>query len=141
MMKFQISSLKGVNGIEFGMSRNEVRRHFDSQPRSFMRSPQDSSPCDYFESQGVFFYYDGVGHLEAVEFASPAQPSVENLKLLGMGLDEATAALSGFDSEVEKEPDGAVAYQLGVSIYAPLAKENPAAPVESVLAFRPGYYN
>ncbi|MGN6820464.1 MAG: hypothetical protein ACTHJR_17535 [Sphingomonas sp.] len=140
-MEFQISPLKGVDDIEFGAAPADVRRHFDSQPKSFKRTPQDAFPCDYFESQGVFFYYDGDGRLEAVEFASPARPSVEKLNLLGLGLDEATAALSGLDSEVEKEADGAIAYQLGVSIYAPLAKENPAAPVESVLAFRPGYYN
>src|SRR5690349_16394516 len=102
MMEFHISPLKGVDGIEFGMMPNDVRRHFNSEPRSFKRTPQDSFPCDYFESEGVFFYYDGEGQLEAVEFASPAQPSVENLKLLGLGLNEATAALSGFDSEVEK---------------------------------------
>jgi len=140
-MEFQISPLKGIDSIEFGMAPADVRRHFDDEPKSFKRTPQDSFPCDYFESQGVFFYYDGEGRLEAVEFASPAQPSVEKLNLLGLGLDEATAALSGLDSEVEKEVDGAIAYQLGVSIYAPLAKENPSAPVESVLAFRPGYYN
>jgi hypothetical protein len=141
MMEFQISPLKGVDSIEFGMAPSDVRRHFDSEPKSFKRTPQDAFPCDYFESEGVFFYYDREGHLEAVEFASPAQPSVENLRLLGLGLDQATTVLSRFDSEVEKEADGAIAYQLGVSVYAPLAKDNPAASVESVLAFRPGYYN
>lgn len=141
MMKFRILPLKGVDGIEFGMTPDDVRSRFDSEPKTFKRTPQDSFPCDYFESESVFFYYDSDARLEAVEFALPAQPSIENMKLLGIGLNEATAALSGLDSQVEKEIDGAIAYQLGVSIYAPLAKDNAAAPVESVLAFRPGYYN
>jgi len=140
-MEFQISPLKGVDGIDFGMAPSDVRRHFNSEPKSFKRTPEDSFPCDYFEAQGVFFYYDSDGRLEAVEFAFPAQPSVKDHKLLGLGLDEVTTALCGFDSEVKKEADGAIAYQLGVSIYAPLAKEDPRAPVESVLAFRQGYYN
>jgi len=140
-MKFRIIPLKGVDGIEFGMSPSDVRRHFGSEPKSFKRTPQDAFPCDYFELEGVFFYYDSEGRLEAVEFSSPSQPAIENLELLGLGLDAATKALSSLDSDLEKETDGAIAYQLGVSIYAPLAKSNTAAPVESVLAFRSGYYN
>jgi hypothetical protein len=141
MTEFRIWPLKGVDSIEFGMARDDVRSRFGSEPKSFKRSSRDTFPCDYFASDGVFFYYDDDGHLEAVEFALPAQPSVENLKLLGLGLDVAMAALSGLDSEVKKESDGAIAYQLGVSIWAPLAKDDVAAPVETVLAFRPGYYN
>lgn len=141
MMEFRISPLKGVDSIAFGATPDDVRSRFTSEPKTFKRTPQDSFPCDYFESEGVFFYYDGDARLEAVEFALPAQPLIENLNLLGLGLDNATAVLSRLDSEVEKEADGAIAYQLGVSIYAPLAKDNIGAPVESVLAFRPGYYN
>ena len=140
MTEFRISPLKGVEKIEFGMLLDDIRRHFSSEPRTFKRTPQDSFPCDYFESEGVFFYYDSEGHLEAVEFSSPARPSIADLNLLGLGLDKATAALARLDSEVEREVDGAIAYQLGVSVYAPLAKEDATSPVESLMAFRPGYY-
>jgi hypothetical protein len=140
-MEFRISPLEGVGDIKFGMSPDDVRKHFRSAPKSFKRTSKDTFPCDHFELEGLFCYYDGDGHLEAIEFGSPAQPSVANLNLLGLGLDVATAALANFDSEVESEVDGAIAYQLGVSIYAPLAKEDASASVESLLAFRPGYYN
>ena len=61
--------------------------------------------------------------------------------MLGMPFNEALEILTSLDGKVEKEIDGAVAHQLGVTIYAPLAKEDAAAPVESVLAFKSGYYD
>ena len=140
-MEFHISPLKGIGQIKFGMSPGEVRNQVGSEPKSFKRTPQAAFPCDYFESEGVYFYYDGNGLLEAAEFAQPAQPTVENLSLLGVGFGEAVAALSRLDTQVETEADGAIAYQLGVSIYAALAKDDTSAPVESVMAFRPGYYD
>ena len=141
MMEFPISPLKGIGDIDFGMKPEEVRVRIRSDPKSFKRSPHSSFPCDYFESEGSFFYYDADGRLEAAEFAAPAQPTIENFSLLGLGLDVATAILSRLDPGVEREGDGAIAYQLGISIYAPLAKDDPSAPVESVLAFRSGYYD
>lgn len=140
-MEFPISPLRGVGRIEFGMKPDEVRSAIGANPKSFKRSPQAPYPCDYFESEGAFFYYDSDGRLEAAEFAFPAQPIVENLSLLGMKFEDATAALAGLDTQIEREIDSVIAYQLGVSIYAPLAKDEPKSLVESVIAFRPGYYN
>ncbi len=140
-MELRILPLKGVGNIEFGMSQEQVRGRIGDGFRSFKRTPQASLPCDYFEELGAFFYYDSEGRLEAVEFAPPARPTVAGVELLGLGFNEALAKLRVMDSQVEKEVDGAIAYQAGISIYAPLAKNNPTAPVESVLAFRPGYYN
>jgi hypothetical protein len=140
-MQFSIMPMKGVNQIQFDMTPIEVRALMPSEPRSFMRAPQDPHPTDYFEAEGAFFYYDAGGHLEAVEFTLPAQPTIANLNLLGFKFGEALAALSNLDTQVRKQVDGAIAYQLGISIYAPLAKDDATAPVETVVAFRPGYYN
>jgi hypothetical protein len=49
--------------------------------------------------------------------------------------------LSTLDDQIGEETDSAIAYQKGVGIWSPLAKDNPAAPVESVVAFRSGYHN
>jgi hypothetical protein len=89
----------------------------------------------------VFFYYDSDGRLDAAEFTRPSRPIVKNRDLLGLAYGEAVAFLVSLDTQVEKQADGAIAYQLGVSIYAPLAKDDASAPVETVLVFRPGYYN
>lgn len=140
-MQIVISPLKGVGDVEFGMPQHKVRGLVGGNVRSFKRTPQDLFPCDYFKDIGAFFYYDSEGRLEAVEFASPARPTVAGTELIGLSFDKACASLDVLDSQVVREVDGAIAYQLGVGIYAPLAKDNPEAPVESVIAFRPGYYN
>jgi hypothetical protein len=140
-MQLTISPLKAVDDVEFGMSQDEVRARVSGKFRAFKRSPQASFPCDYFEEIGAFFYYDSEGRLEAVEFAPPARPTVAGVALLGLNFEAACASLRVLDNQIEEELDGAIAYQVGVRIWAPLAKANPAAPVESVLAFRPGYYH
>jgi hypothetical protein len=140
-MQLTISALKGVDDVEFSMSQEEVRARVGGKFRSFKRTSQASFPCDYFEEIGAFFYCDSEGRLEAVEFAPPARPTVMGVALLGLTFEEACANLRALDNQVVEEVGGAIVYQLGVSIYAPLAKTNPVAPVESVLAFRPGYYN
>lgn len=139
-MQLEILPLKGVGIVEFDMNREETRSRIGRRFRSFKRSPQSSFPCDYFEDIGLFFHYDSQGHLEAVEFVSPARPTVAGLELLGLIFQEACDNLHSLDREFEREVDGAIAHQIGVSIYAPLAKDDPTATVKTALAFRPGYY-
>lgn len=141
MKQLAIAPLRGVGNVQFGMAQKEVRDTVGGKFQSFKRTPQASFPCDYFEELGTFFYYDSAGRLDAVEFARPARPVVAGVELLGLSFSKARAHLRALDNQVEEEIDGAIAYQLGVSIHAPLAKTNPAAPVESLIAFRAGYYN
>lgn len=140
-MNYAIDPFRGVGDIEFGMRPEAVRARVSGEFQSFKRSPQAAFPCDYFPSEGAFFYYDASGHLEAIEFAAPAKPTVAGVELINLSFEQAVARLTALDKNIEAETDGAIAYQLGVSIYAPLAKDNGGAPVESVLAFRKGYYN
>jgi|CXWL01.1.fsa_nt_gi hypothetical protein len=140
-MDFSIIPLKGVGNVEFGMSPDEVRRRVGSSFRSFKRSPQAAFPCDYFDQLGMFCYYDSEGELEAVEMSSPAAPTINGIDLLKLDFETAARSLAGFGKQIKRENDGVIAYEAGVSIYAPLAKDNPTASVESVLAFRAGYYN
>jgi hypothetical protein len=140
-MNYEIHPLKGVGEIEFGMSPEAVRAQLDADFQSFKRSAQAAYPCDYFPSLNAFFYYDASGLLEAIEFASPARPTVSGIELMSLPFEQAIAKLAAMDKHAEIETDGAIAYQLGISIYAPLAKDKGDAPVESVLAFRQGYYN
>ena len=139
-MDFSIIPLKGVGNVEFGMSPDEVRRRVGSSFRSFKRSPQAAFPCDYFDQLGMFCYYDSEGELEAVEMSSPAGQRL-TVSIFSNDFGSAARSLAGFGEQIKRENDGVIAYEAGVSIYAPLAKDNPTASVESVLAFRAGYYN
>jgi len=140
-MNFEILPLIGIGELKFGMDRGQVRRYLGERYRSFKRSPQSMSPCDYFEHLGVFCYYDSSDELEAVELALPACPSIDNRQLLGLGIATATRTLGSLSQNIQEEADGTTARDIGVSVHAPLAKENTAAPVESVLVFRSGYYD
>ncbi len=122
------------------MTSDDIRRTLSVEPKSFLRTPQEVTPCDFFETYGAFCYYDASGRMEAVEFTGPAEVRLAEIKLLGMGFADAIAALVQLDPELDVETDGAIAFALGVSIYAPLAKNNPSAPIETVLVFRKGYY-
>lgn len=140
-MDFQIRPLKGVGTFDFGLRPDEVQRQLRQyEPVSGKRSDSDAYPFDYFRELGVFFYYDAHGHLDAVEFAPPAKPNVNGLLMLGRSFGEVVGDLSAADNSVRTTVDSAIAHRLGVSIWVPFAKDDPDAPVESVLAFREGYY-
>ncbi|MDZ4312322.1 MAG: hypothetical protein U1A24_17375 [Cypionkella sp.] len=140
-MEHQITPFEGVGPIKFGMTPEQVWRTLGKVPTTFRRSPQAAFPCDYFQSEGTFCYYDSDGTLEAVEFGHPARPLLGTVNLLGAAMNNAVAALSELDPTLAVEVDGAIAHQLGVSIFAPLLKDNEAATVESLLAFRRGYFD
>ena len=140
-MEYEITPFEGVGPIKFGMTPEEVQRTLGKVPTTFMRTPQAAFPCDYFQSVGAFCYYDSDGALEAVEFGHPARPLLAALSLLGSPMNKALATLSQLDPTLAVEADGAIAYQLGVSIFAPHLKDNEAANVESLLAFRRGYFD
>jgi len=140
-MGYEIRSLQGVGAIDFGMSPLEVRGLIKAKFKSFKRSSKATYPCDYFPSVGVFAYYKASGELEALEFALPAQPVFEGKDLLGMGFDAAKILLLSKDPALEIEVDGAISRSLGISLYAPLAKDDPAGNCESILVFEQGYYD
>ena len=136
-MEFNILPNKGLKKISFGISHLEVRKVFKQQPESFSRGDYPDFPYDYYEAEGAFFYYDADGHLEAIEFVRPARAQLSGVDLLSLRLDEAITTLSSLDTDVQKDADGAIAYGIGVGLYAPLASDDAAASIESVIAFRP----
>ncbi|MFC5525611.1 hypothetical protein ACFPPA_07625 [Rhodanobacter ginsengisoli] len=140
-MKYEIVPLKGLDGILFGMDARRVRALMGTGFKSFKRTPEAAFPCDYFADAGVFANYDGTGHLEAIELASPATPRLYGINLLGMGFDAAVKFLMAKDPELDQEADGAISLAMGISLYAPHAAKDPKAAAESVLLFAAGYYD
>ena len=139
-MRLSILPLQGAGELRFGMSVDEARAHATGRFSTFRRTPQ-ANPCDFYEDQGMFLYYDDDGKLEAIEWANTAQPQpiLAGMALLGKSFGEAKSDLRSLSTRLEEELDGAIAFDLGVSIWVPLARDT--APVESVLAFREGYYD
>jgi hypothetical protein len=139
-MKFNIKAYSSIGTIKFGMRQSEVRNLLGTNYKSFKRTPASEYPCDYFKSLGVFVYYKKSGVVEAVEFATPAEPSFEGKDLLNLSYDDLRNFFQSKDANLEIEPDSLTSLLLGISAYTPDADENPQLPAESIIAFESGYY-
>lgn len=61
--------------------------------------------------------------------------------LLEISFGTVKSVLAKRDPEIEVESDGVISQKLGVSAYAPSAKEHEQARCESVMVFEAGYYD
>lgn len=140
-MKFKIFPYLGAGEIRFGMSYEEVRAILGEEFESFKRSPETVFPSDYYMKHGVFIYYTSAGKVEAIEFSSQANVTLEGNSLF----DKSYAELESFfllkDQEMEIEYDDFTSYKLGVGAYAPNKNEDQDLAVESIIVFEKGYYD
>ena len=139
-MNFDITPLQGIGQLSFGMTAEDVRRHFGSSFTSFKKTPSSPFPCDYFKEVEVFAYYKLPGVLEAVEFAEPANPLLYGKRLMGLAAQDAWKILAAYDPAMEIDSDGVISHKLGVGLYAPGWEKDANQVVESVIAFEEGYY-
>lgn len=137
----EIVPLQGLEKIRFGTPIYLVREYFGVPYKTFKRTPAAAMPCDFFESRGIFAYYNASGLLEAFEFVKPARPHCLGVSLLEVSVGEITKTLLSNDPDLEQSDDGVTSYKFGIGIYAPDADENPNLPPESVIAFESGYYD
>ena len=93
-MRHEIRPLIGAGKLVFGMSPDAVRATLGVEFKSFLRTPTSTFPCDHFPSLGVFAYYKSTGLLEALEFASPAETTLDEIQLVGMNFEAAKKFLS-----------------------------------------------
>ncbi|VEE61138.1 Uncharacterised protein [Shewanella putrefaciens] len=140
-MDFSIIPFEGVGSIKFGMTPKQVRTNLGSGFKSFKRTPDSVLPCDYYEALGVFIYYKLPSVVEAIEFAEPANPELDKAGLLTMSFNEVHNFLAAKDPSLEIQSDSLTSYNLGISVYAPNADEDPNLLIESILLFENGYYD
>ena len=139
-MKFYITPLTGIDEITFGMSLNEVRDGFKSPCHSFKRTPAAAHPCDYYESLGLFVYYDASSNVEAIEFSEPAQLYFQGNNLMTTSFKDIINLLKSVDINLEKDSDSFMSYSLGIGGYSPEASEKSKRTCESIILFKDGYY-
>ncbi|BBE72759.1 ABC transporter ATP-binding protein [Oharaeibacter diazotrophicus] len=124
------------------MTHDEVRIALGASRTKFKRSPSSEKPADdLYKEAGLFCYYDRDGKLEAIEFFRPATPEIAGIALFDVDLSTARTVVSRLDPNLEVDSAGFTSRLLGVGVYAPLAKDDETAPIEGVIAFRPGYYD
>lgn len=140
-MSFPIVSFKGAGVIDFGMTRDQVRKLLGGDFCSKKRTTMDDLPFDFYETLGVFIYYKLPGEVEAIEFTSPASTEFDNQNLFALSYSDFKKFLIAKDPNLEIEPDSLTSYSLGIGAYTPDADEDPSLPVESVIVFEKGYYD
>ena len=138
-MRFEIRPNVGVGNILYGMTKVQVEKMLNLPHKTFRRG-SESVESEYYISIGLLAYYDDHGRLEAVEFARPAEPFLGGLDLLALDLFEARALFRASSGPVRDSVDGSTSKALGLGVWAPNAKDDPRAALESVIAFGPGYY-
>ena len=138
MSKLALERGGGLKGLPIGSSVDSVRAFFGSGYQRFKRSP-DSGEADYWPSEGVFAYYDAENHLEALEFSSPSDPTLQGASLTNAKMGDAIDHLRCLDPEIHLEMDGATSTKLGVGVWSSTGELDQR--VMSVITFGPGYYD
>lgn len=138
-MDFNIHPFKGVNGIQFGMPVATVRARIPVDYNQFRRGSEAHS-SDFFVEASEFAYYDADGHLEAMEFSSPARILLGQINLLSLHLSQIVPLLAKLDPNFSEDRVGAGFRNISVGIYAPRSIDEEDAPVEAVLVGRPGHF-
>jgi hypothetical protein len=140
-MEFVIQPRRGAGPLMLGMSRSQVQDTLSAVSHRFRRGPKAAPDADHFEALGVFVYYDTSDLVEAIELATPAKAILGSQDLLSTTFSEAEALLSARDLGVMIASDGLTSKAEGVGVWVPFAKDDPDAPVESVIVFVDGYYD
>src|SRR5262249_50767680 len=131
-LDFEIRSFRSAGPILFGMDRELVRKVLGSDWRPFKRSQTE---CDHFLRMGVFVYYRWPFVVEAVEFASPANPIFEGRRLLRETFADLAAFFAEKDANVSIGRGEVTSRKVGIGVYAPAAIDDQNAMAESVIAF------
>jgi hypothetical protein len=140
-MRLALRSYVGVGPIKFGMTAEDVRSTLACPHNEFKRTPTSKTITDAFQPLGILVCYNIEKKCNAIEMARPAEVFYEGHQLLGGSFQKVSQFIRGFDREVCSREDGLTSFALGIGLYAPGCGEEPLLPVESVIAFQPGYYD
>ena len=137
-MATEIITYEGAGNIRFGMARDDVRRLFREAAQPFRRG--GIVETDHFRISGILVEYDE-GICNAVELLAKAGPHFRDKPIVGVPYCEIAAWFREIDPDIEEDGAGLISKLHGVALYAPSAKKDPGAPVESAAAFARGYYD
>ncbi|HEY9664259.1 MAG TPA: hypothetical protein V6C65_37930 [Allocoleopsis sp.] len=139
-VKLEIHPYEGIAGIKFGMTPIQVRQILGEPDRTFKKTPADALETDAFDTAGMYIFYKLPGTCEAIELASPANPTFQGKTLISQPFSHLREWFQSIDPTTEIDETGLTSHQLGIGLYAPFAIESPHEAVEGVIVFEQGYY-
>lgn len=143
-MQLEIMSLQGAGPVKFGMSRAEVAHALGQTPHRCRKAPSSHSDTDGFDVLGIFVYYgwdDFCAAIEVPSIVGGSQLCIDGEALNGMPMRVAVKRLSLRDAAIEIDEAGATSRALGVGLFTKADPDSSEAVVDSVIAFRLGYYD
>lgn len=131
MRVFKYEPYKKVGLLEFGMSREQVRKIM-GEYKEFRKSKFSKNSTDDFGDCHAFYTQNNT--LQAVEVFNDAKLEMGNYNIFDFDYDKLESFFLGFDNNLELSNDSMISKALGLSVYAPNKK------IESILVFQEGYY-
>ena len=139
-MRFDLHPRNGVGPLKFGLSRSEIEAVLGMKPHRFLKSQFSQSMTDHFETLRLFVYYDKFDCAEAFEFPADAELELKNVQLCGLSAHAFARAVE-LDSVFEAFEDSVGNECLCVSAYYPRLSKDKSAPQQSVIVYKPGYFD
>lgn len=126
-MKINVVPLQEVNGVKFGMPRNEVRAIL-GEAREFKKSKFSKNTTDDFGYCHVF--YDTDNQCVAVEIFSEAEVYISEKKIFPCSISDAMLIVS----DLKEDSGSFISESQSIGIYA------PNGVMESILFGKVDYY-
>jgi hypothetical protein len=140
-MEIKIEPKIGVGPVHFGSTRDQVRKVLPPPYKEFKKTPKSKIPTDAFDRLGLHVYYDSKLLCEAVELFPESKPVFQDVSLFEMNANEAVAWLKKMDPKLEIDDVSATSHKMGLSFYVSEGLEQSDSRIDSVLAFKEGYYD
>lgn len=138
-MNLEITSYVGAGCLKLGMTRNDIRKCFDSQGKELKKTPFSETLTDDFGYCHV--YYNKEDKCEAIEFFETATIIFKGQLLIGEPYSNIKKTFKVIDKTIKFDETGFTSIKYGFGVYAPFAEDEPNESVESVILFERGYYD
>lgn len=128
MVNWNVEPLKDINGIKFGMSRDEVRKVMSCEVKEFKKSKFSKNTADDFGCCHVF--YDNDNKCEAVEIFSEITVTIQGKVIFPTEVSVAKSIIT----DLEEDNGSYISKSQSIGIYVPYDN------MESILFGINGYY-
>jgi hypothetical protein len=117
MTNWELIPVQGLSDLKLGEEREAVRQRF----RNFrvFRRTSDAPETDLFATDGLLVTYGSGDRVTFIELASPADPTIKGVHVLGRDLGEVLYQLRERGVSFVADQDGANVQGWGVGLYAP----------------------
>jgi len=129
-----ITPFQSIGKLAFGDTRKSARAKI-AAPYSIFRKDVGAEETDSFDALGLHLYSDPKGHLEFVEGFEPLEVTFQGIRFLGRDLQAVVDDMMVLGFVATESDAGTTFLEAGIALDA------PGGVIESVAAFRKGYYD